>query len=221
MFNRYSQNELNQPPFKDIMLPLVLQEYYLPYREQHVGYQEGHFYGNQQSYSRDLGEVPYDNKKEEAQYSFDEYKPTPYEYAEQSTSEYEEHNYEIQTKQPHQDSPELEENQYELPSSQFEHSHYIDAEYQLEGEEYQFEDLESKANLSTKEEYDEGVQFNENLGFLPPYIAAAQPRSFAHPLALSGYKEKFTSSEIFSGRRNWSPSGLNQYRVHQSLPRWT
>ena len=149
------------------------------------------------------------------QYSFDEYTPTHYEDNGQSTSEYEEHNYEIQTKRPHQETPEFEENQYELPSSHFEQSHYIDTEDQIQGEEYQFEDLD------TKEEYEEGAQFHENLGFLPPYIAAAQPRSFAYPLTFSGYREKSTSSENFSGRRNWPPSGLNQYRVPQSFPRWT
>ena len=202
----------------ELILPFVLQEHYVPYQEQHVGYQEGHFYGNQQSYSRGIGEVPYDKKvKEEGQYAFEEYKPTHYEDAGQSTSEYEEHNYEIQTKQPYQDTPEFEENQYELPSSQFEQFHYIDAEDQIQGEEYQFEDLESKDNVSTREEH----EFDENLGFLPPYIAASQPRSFAHQSTLSGYQEKSTSSEQFLGRRNWPPSGLNQYRVPQSFPRWT
>ena len=187
---------------------ICLQEYYLPYQQQNVGYKEGHFYENQQSHSRDLGEVAYNKKKvkeekEEAQYAFDEYQPTThYEDAGQSTPEYQGNNYEIQFKQPHQDTTKLEESQ----------SHYIDAEDQLHGEEYQFEDFESKANLSTKDAYEEEqVRFDENLGFLPPYTAAAQPRSFT---TFSGYHKKSTS---LARRRNWPPPGLNQYRVSQGF----
>merc|ERR1711971_1159630 len=60
------------------LYPEEEEEYYLPYQEQHVGHQEGHFYRNQESYSRYLGEVPYDEEvkgeEEEAQYSVDENK---------------------------------------------------------------------------------------------------------------------------------------------------
>ena len=195
---------------------ICLQEYYLPYEQQHVGYEEGHFYENQQSHSRDLGKVAYDKKKEEekeeAQYVFDEYQPTThYEDAGQSTPEYQGNNYEIQSKQPHQDTTKFEESQ----------SHYIDAEDQLHGEEYQFEDFESKDNLSTEDAYnaEDPVQFNDNLGFLPPYTAAAQPRSFT---TFSRYPEKSTSVENFSARRrNWPPPGLNQYSVSQGFAGWT
>ena len=191
---------------------MVLQEYYLPYQQQHAGYEEGHFYANQQSHSRDLGEVAYDKKKvkeeeEEVQYAFEGYQPTThYEDAGQSTPEYQGNNYEIQSKQPHQDTTKLEESQ----------SHFIDAEDQLHGEEYQFEDFESKDNnLSTNDAYEEEqVRFNENFGFLPPYTAAAQPRSFT---TFSGFHKKSTS---LARRGNRPPPGLNQYRVSQGFAGW-
>ena len=189
---------------------LLLQEYYHPYQEQDVGYRDGHFYRNQQSYN--LGEVPYAEKvkvEEETHYAFNEYQPTHYEDASPSNSDYQEHNYEIQSKQPHQES------QNQLQSQFDEQSHYKDTEDQLSGEEYQFEDFESQENTVTKEKYEEEA---ENLGYLPPYTAA-QPRSFApYQPAFSGYQRKSTLAE---GRRSWPPPGFNQYSVPPSFAGWT
>ena len=195
-----------------LILTLLLQDHF-PRVGYHVGYHNGPIY---QSYNRDLGEAHHDKKvKEVPQYAFDEFKPSHYEHSGQSTLEHQEDNYEIQPKepQPHQDS--LENTQYQSHGAQ------VGGSDNIEAEEYHFQDFDPKENLFTKEVHEEEVGLNDNLGLLPPYIAA-QPRSSSfkphhrlrHP-AFSRYPRK--SAANFSSRRNWPHLGFNRYRVSQSL----
>ena len=153
--------------------------------------------------------------KEVPQYDFGEFKPTHYEHSGQSTPENQEDNYDIQPKepQPHQDS--LEKTQYQSHGAQVGGSHNI------ETEEYHFQDFDPKENLFTKEVHEEEVGLNDNLGLLPPYIAA-QPRSSSfkahHHIRHSAFpRHPPKSAANFSRRRNWPHLGFNRYRVAQSL----